>query len=203
MLISGAYSDLTIKVGSETFNVHKAVLRVRTKFFEMATREGGFLESKNNTVIIEEHSAHAVWRFLTYCYTGDYRNDKYEGISEDDDEMYVQHARVHALADMLDIPDLKLFATEKLKIQLKSWVTISFIHCVQEIYTMTNAPDLGLRDALLSAADTNIHILLGTPFFQEELQGYGEFLVALLVKIRLRISSSVVSKSQLKGGRLY
>jgi hypothetical protein len=79
---SGTYSDLTVKAGPATFKVHKAILGVRTKFFEMATREGGFLESKDNIVTIEEHSAHAVWRFLTYCYTGDYRNAKNEEIAE-------------------------------------------------------------------------------------------------------------------------
>ncbi|CCX11546.1 Similar to hypothetical protein MYCTH_2306100 [Myceliophthora thermophila ATCC 42464]; acc. no. XP_003663875 [Pyronema omphalodes CBS 100304] len=67
------HSDLTIKVGSADFFAHHAILKPRTPFFERATKkESGFVESKDGVVMIEDHSTHAVWRFLMYCYTGDY-----------------------------------------------------------------------------------------------------------------------------------
>ena len=70
---SGSYSDLTVVAGGARFNVHRIILGLRTPFFENATKEeNGFLESKDKVVTIGDHSAHAVWRFLKYCYTGDY-----------------------------------------------------------------------------------------------------------------------------------
>jgi hypothetical protein len=69
---SRKHSDLTITVGNTEFSAHQNILCLRTPFFEKATQEGGFAESKDRTVTINEHSAHAVWRVLKYCYTGDY-----------------------------------------------------------------------------------------------------------------------------------
>jgi hypothetical protein len=65
------FSDLTIKVGTTTFKVHKAILALHTSFLTDAIKESGCQESKDNTVTIK-YSAHAVWRLLMYCYTGDY-----------------------------------------------------------------------------------------------------------------------------------
>jgi hypothetical protein len=57
---------------------------VRTQFFAAATKpESGFAESKDRLVTINEHSAHAVWRLLKYCYCGDYSEESglVEGLS--------------------------------------------------------------------------------------------------------------------------
>ena len=45
------------------FNAHQNTLSLHTSF--------GFSESKGKVVTIGDHSAHAIWRFLKYCYTGD------------------------------------------------------------------------------------------------------------------------------------
>ena len=70
---SDSYSDLTIVAGNARFNAHQTILTLRTSFFETATKEeNGFSESKDKVVTIRDHSSHAVWRVLKYCYTGDY-----------------------------------------------------------------------------------------------------------------------------------
>lgn len=69
------HSDLTVKVGTATFKVHKVILAAHTKLFTKATQNGRFLASKDNDVSIEEHSEHAVWRMLQYCYTGKYSKE--------------------------------------------------------------------------------------------------------------------------------
>jgi hypothetical protein len=74
---------LTVKAGTTTFKVHKAILNVHTSFFTNATKEGGFLELKDNTVTIEEPTAHAVWRLLMYCYTGNYHEDNNADITDE------------------------------------------------------------------------------------------------------------------------
>jgi hypothetical protein len=77
---SDLHSDLTIKVKNSAFKAHKAILAIRTQFFTMATKEHGFAESKDNIVTLEDHSAYAVWRFLTYCYTGNYEESQNKDI---------------------------------------------------------------------------------------------------------------------------
>ncbi|KAI5794059.1 hypothetical protein FPQ18DRAFT_401522 [Pyronema domesticum] len=116
------FANLTVKAGTTTFKVHKAVLNVHTSFFTNATKEGGFLESKDNTVTIEEHSAHSVWRFLMYCYTGDYREGNNADITDEVpvNDRYLKHIRVHALADMLNIDCLKILAAEKLWLKVRN-----------------------------------------------------------------------------------
>jgi hypothetical protein len=65
-----------IAVGNTKFHAHQNILKLRTSFFEKATDEAtGFAESKDNTVTIEDHSTHAVWRILKYCYTGNYSDE--------------------------------------------------------------------------------------------------------------------------------
>ena len=73
LLDSSSYSDLTIVARNARFNAHQTILTLRTSFFETATKEeNGFSESKDKVVTIRDHSAHAIWRVLKYCYTGDY-----------------------------------------------------------------------------------------------------------------------------------
>jgi len=68
-----AHSDIVVAAGSFAFDAHRAILGLRTSFFTNATNpSSGFSEAEQNVVRIEEHSCHAVWRFLIYCYTGDY-----------------------------------------------------------------------------------------------------------------------------------
>ena len=76
---SDRYSDLTIVAGNTKFNAHQAILTLRTSFFETTTKEeNGFSESKDKVVTIRDHSVHAVWRVLKYCYTGDYSDEPNE-----------------------------------------------------------------------------------------------------------------------------
>jgi hypothetical protein len=82
LLNSEIHSDLTIKVGNSTFKAHKNILALRTDFFTTATKEGRFAESKDNTVTLQEHSANAVWRFLTYCYSGQYLDTANKDLGE-------------------------------------------------------------------------------------------------------------------------
>ena len=92
---SNCYSDLAVVAGDARFNVHQIILRLRTPFFENATKEeNGFLESKDKVVTIGDHSAHAVWRFLKYCYTGDYSDASNEvALGEGLDPAIVVRAR--------------------------------------------------------------------------------------------------------------
>lgn len=94
---------------------------------------------------------------------------------------------------MLDVPNLKIIAAEKLETAFQVWDTGPFIQCFKEIYATTNTRDAGIRNVLLCAAAKNIHSLLGMQTFQNEFEGYGEFLAALLMKIKPQINSNTVT----------
>ena len=95
LLDSDSYSDLTIVAGNARFNAHQAILMLCTSFFETATKEeNGFSESKDKVVTIRDHSSHAIWRVLKYCYTGDYSDVSYDqGLGEGLDPATVVRAR--------------------------------------------------------------------------------------------------------------
>ncbi|KAF8541482.1 hypothetical protein BDD12DRAFT_878711 [Trichophaea hybrida] len=183
---SGTHSDLTIVAGNTAqFHVHKALIGLRTSFFTNATKpENGFSEAKDNVVTIQEHSAHAVWRFLTYCYSGDYKDGNNTELSEEDDHPSLKHPRVYALADMLDIPDLKDLITKKLQIQLNNWVAADFPVMVREIYSTTNKQDKEIRNVLVTTAKEHIDKLLKLKEFKEVAEEFGEFSTALLAVVR-------------------
>jgi len=180
---SGKHSDLTVTVGNTEFSVHQNILCLRTSFFEKATQEGKFAESKDRTVTINEHSAHAVWRFLKYCYTGDYSTSSNNlALGEDDDLGSLKHPRVYALADMLDVPDLKRLAKEKLEAQLeKEFVAADFYGTVKETYATTNARDEDFRNVLVEVTKKNLTSLKESREFREVMREFGEFSAQLVM----------------------
>ncbi|KAF8541479.1 BTB/POZ protein [Trichophaea hybrida] len=137
---SDTYTDLTIVVGATKFHVHQNLLKIRTPFFANATKPGGFSEANDNTVTIEEHSAHSVWRLLKYCYTGDYPEASNElALGEEDDPSNMKHLRVYTLADMLDVPGLKAIAAKNIETGLSTnWSAAEFPKIVSEVYSTTN-----------------------------------------------------------------
>ncbi|KAI5819014.1 BTB/POZ protein [Pyronema omphalodes] len=191
LLNSDLHSDLTIKVGNSTFKAHKAILAVRTQFLTMATQEHGFIESQDNTVTLEDQSAHAVWRFLAYCYTGNYEESQNKDIEGDDDGVYLMHTRVHALADMFGVPQLKVLAAQKLKRQFEEWAPDDFIECVKETYTTTYHKDRKIRNVLVDAAYNHSDELIKHEKFCKETETLGEFLMALVSKFATEESCGI------------
>ncbi|KAF8541486.1 BTB/POZ protein [Trichophaea hybrida] len=168
---SPTHSDLTVVVDSTRFNVHKVILGLRTSFFTNATRHG-FSEANDNVVTIREHSVEAVQSFLKYCYTGDYEGKD------------ISHVQVHALADMLDVPNLKLIAMEKLKSQFEDhWVAASFSEIIKETYSMTNVRDKEIRDLIVTTAAKHLDELRKLEEFKELLGEIGEFSGGLVMSM--------------------
>jgi hypothetical protein len=86
------------------------------------------------------------------------------------------HMHVYALADMLDVPDLKLAAMKKLQSQLeKNWVAESFSEIVKEVYSTTNTRDKEIRDLVISSALAHLVELCQVEGFKEVLNEFGEF----------------------------
>jgi hypothetical protein len=170
-----SHSDLTVVVGGCCFHAHKAILYLRTNFFTNATSlSSGFTESKENVVTIQEHSAHAVWRFLRYCYTGDYPD--VSTLDETDDPAPLKHTRVYALADMLGVPSLKSVATAKLKAKLDNdIVSADFHETVRDAYSSTYPGDKELRNVLVHATRKHLAKLVSNEEFRKVLLELAEF----------------------------
>jgi hypothetical protein len=175
-------------VGSNSFHAHKAILSLRTPFFTNATKpSSGFSESHENVVTIEEHSAHAVWRFLKYCYTGDYPEESAAGAltdEEEDDPSPLKHTRVYALADMLDVPSLKSVATQKLKAKLDNDVVSADFHeTVRDAYSSTYPGDKELRNVLVHATKKHLSELVLNEEFKKVLLELAEFSGQLVLEM--------------------
>ncbi|KAF8251769.1 hypothetical protein K440DRAFT_43697 [Wilcoxina mikolae CBS 423.85] len=102
---------------------------------------------------------------------------------------------------MLDTPDLKDLATEKLQIQLKNWVAADFPAMVKEIYSTTNKQDKKIRNVLVTAAKEHIGKLLELEEFKEVAEEFGEFSAALLGAVMWYIVSRAASSCRRNGAR--
>jgi hypothetical protein len=100
----------------------------------------------------------------------------------EDDLGALKHCRVHALADMLEIPALKAIAAAKLDIKLSTdWVTADFPGIVKEVYSMTNTRDHEVRNVLIRATRIHLNELLEVQEFKDVMFEFGEFSGGLVV----------------------
>ncbi|KAL6703611.1 hypothetical protein ACN47E_009471 [Coniothyrium glycines] len=70
-LASGAYSDLTITCGDDSYTVHKVVVCERAGFFARALKFGG-QETKDSKIDLPEDEPDMVKLLIGYLYTGEY-----------------------------------------------------------------------------------------------------------------------------------
>ncbi|CCX11542.1 Similar to BTB/POZ domain protein [Aspergillus clavatus NRRL 1]; acc. no. XP_001267759 [Pyronema omphalodes CBS 100304] len=127
--------NIIIKTKDTEFYAHRRVLKLRTSFFEDKIKVMQIKEDKLVTVTMDEAAdggyyctTHAVWRFLNWCYTGDYSGQSQKiGLNHDDHLGALRHCEVYHLAAKFDIPDLKNLAVTKLATHLSSkWVASEF-----------------------------------------------------------------------------
>ncbi|KAF8541485.1 BTB/POZ protein [Trichophaea hybrida] len=179
---SPTHSDLTVVVDATRFHVHKVILGLRTSFFTNATKNG-FSEAQDNIVTIREHSIEAVRAFLKYCYTGDYSDSDVIHGTATGCNTAISHLHVYALADMLDVPDLKVLATKKLQTELeKEWSNLADI--LKEAYSITNSRDKEIRDLLVASAVKHLDELLKKEDFTGALNEVAEFSGTLVIAMK-------------------
>ncbi|GME32691.1 uncharacterized protein K452DRAFT_358373 [Neofusicoccum parvum] len=70
-LRSGQYSDLVIRCGDRTWNVHKVVVCSQCEFLQN-TCSKGFQEEKSGIIELNHDPADAVDAMLEWAYSGDY-----------------------------------------------------------------------------------------------------------------------------------
>jgi len=95
----------------------------------------------------------------------------------------MHHLHVYALADMLDVPDLKVLITKKLQAQLeKEWSNLAEV--LKEAYSITNTRDKEIRDVLVALAVENLDELLKKEDFTGALHEVAEFSGALVIAMK-------------------
>ncbi|KAF8251767.1 hypothetical protein K440DRAFT_43594 [Wilcoxina mikolae CBS 423.85] len=186
LLNSSTHSDITIIVKSATFRAHKAILEIRTSFFTTATlTENGFVDLQEQTVTLQEHSPYAVWRFLTYCYTGNYSAESDCPVipsAEDDGHTHLVHPRVYALADMLGVESLKTLAVKQLQKQLEGQQikAEAYPSIIMEIYSTTSTQNKDIRDAIIQATKVHVKALEKDEDFKVVISEYPDFAIGLM-----------------------
>jgi hypothetical protein len=100
----------------------------------------------------------------------------------------MNHLHVYALADMLDVPDLKALVTKKLQAQLeKQWSNLAEV--LKEAYSITNTRDKEIRDVLVALAVENLDELLKKEDFTGALHEVAEFSGALVIAMKATLKS--------------
>ncbi|KAI0995926.1 hypothetical protein K3495_g12255 [Podosphaera aphanis] len=147
------YSDVTIQISDVIFFAHRNVICSQSKYFEAALQEGSqqFLEAGTRSIVFKEGSGAAYWRVLEYLYTGDYSDSLSTAQFIEDPEL-IKDVRVHALADMFLIDDLKELAETKLEKKLQNRQADAYtivVDCAREIYENTQKSDYKIRNMVV------------------------------------------------------
>ncbi|KAK5677934.1 hypothetical protein LTS10_009817 [Elasticomyces elasticus] len=158
LLESGNFSDLTIKAGTCTWAVHKAIICSQSDFFLKACT-GRFQEATSNTICLDGDDNDAVDAMINFFY----RRTYCEPTDTSDDEVAsgVLHIAVFAIADKYDIADLMALSVDKFKPYAQGeWRETSFSKYVSRIYT--DGPDKSpLKPIMLGVAANHFEELYG------------------------------------------
>ncbi|KAF2134922.1 hypothetical protein P153DRAFT_329795 [Dothidotthia symphoricarpi CBS 119687] len=72
LLKSGAYSDLTVTCGDDSYKVHRVIVCERADFFARAIKFGGQKEAENRTIDLPEDDPDVIKLLIQYLYEGEY-----------------------------------------------------------------------------------------------------------------------------------
>jgi hypothetical protein len=91
---AGELCDFTIHVADSTWEVHKALLCVRSKYFERLFKGGDYKEALENKIELKEDEVEVVEAMIEVFYQGDY---SYKQDEVPNDSALVFHAKVSGL----------------------------------------------------------------------------------------------------------
>ncbi|KAL8645535.1 MAG: hypothetical protein Q9210_006657, partial [Variospora velana] len=189
--------DLKIICGTESFNVHKAVICPQSKFFAAAV-EAGFKdqESISGTVSLVEEDPQIIQRLMSFFYTGDYGDlpsiqpsfffvHEYCDAGTDDrrQESLILHCAMYACADRYSVADLKTQAEGKFQALVVSfWPLKELPTLIADVYTSTPSNDRGLRDSIVRICSKHINEIVAGPSWQHivKIEAAGQLALDLL-----------------------
>jgi hypothetical protein len=172
---NGAYSDLKIVCGSDTYLVHKALICPQSDFFRAACRPDMFQEGSTNVVNITASSGRrridkthitsetfdwdldvetttSVKRMIHYFYHHDYQDQHTtlrNGV-EMHESLFDEHSRMYAMGEKYGIPGLKAVDLRKVgQLGGKAVRTPSIIRATVIAFNSTPDSDQSLRMEVL------------------------------------------------------
>ncbi|KAL9021688.1 MAG: hypothetical protein Q9185_001052 [Variospora sp. 1 TL-2023] len=171
--------DLKIMCGTESFNVHKAVICPQSKFFATAV-EAGFKESISGIVSLVKEDPQTIQRLMSFFYTGDYGDlasvppsfffvHEYCDAGTDDrrQERLILHCAMYACADRYSVAHLKVQAKGKFQaLVVLSWPLKDLPTLIADVYTSTPSHDRGLRDSMVRICADHINEIIAGPSWQ-------------------------------------
>ncbi|KAI4639934.1 hypothetical protein J4E93_008733 [Alternaria ventricosa] len=178
-LESGAYSDLTITSGSDTFNVHKVIVCGRAEFFARTLK---FAES--DIIDLPEDESAIVKLLVQYLYEGEYEpflpdtgstlnlssvkfnceecNPSVPSLPllNGKVDQLLLHAKMYEYADKYDVVGLKDLAIEKFSRSCKHfWDKDQFSVAAHHVFSTTVDTDKGLRDIVSATISAHMGLV--------------------------------------------
>ncbi|KAF2181007.1 hypothetical protein K469DRAFT_455004, partial [Zopfia rhizophila CBS 207.26] len=103
-------SNLIVTCGTQTWNVHRAIVCARSRWFEKACC-GEFEESHSRNISIKGQEPHAIERMLKFMYIlGTY---PFLDCNISGGDSFSFNIEVYELADYFDVPSLRTLAMKK------------------------------------------------------------------------------------------
>ncbi|KAI5309742.1 hypothetical protein KEM55_002516 [Ascosphaera atra] len=139
------FSDLTIEVEEEKFEVHKIVMCSASSVMAAALTKNNFEEANTGVFRIREFDADTVGRMIDYIYRGNYvfqTSEKTDStcipkpLPSSEGERLLEHTRVNAIADFYDILGLRQLSRSYISPVLKQhWDPDHFSEFLRLCYT--------------------------------------------------------------------
>ncbi|QDS69507.1 hypothetical protein FKW77_007021 [Venturia effusa] len=165
MLVSGEYSDLTIKCQGSAYQVHKVI------------------EGKTGIIDLSVDDPDAVKAMLLFLYKSNYKEmvkNKDEEPEEDLADSWLLHAKTYVLADKYDIAPLKNFTLKQFEHdgedEYETWNPTDFAVAIEYIYEHTLPGNRAREIAVLTTLpkmDKLLHAVNGP--FSKMMTKVGEF----------------------------
>ncbi|KAK5709696.1 hypothetical protein LTR17_019572 [Elasticomyces elasticus] len=142
---SKKFSDLKVRLGDRTWDVHKVAVCMRSSFFE----------AKENVVTLHEDQAEVIDQMIRYMYKNDYKDD------ESDMDPRVFNVRMVAVAEKYFVDNLAELAISKLAEQVSEGMSSSgWADAIEVAYATTTDSNHGLRDILFDFVINRVGNLL-------------------------------------------
>ncbi|TGO39744.1 hypothetical protein BHYA_0048g00090 [Botrytis hyacinthi] len=226
---TGKYADMKIRCEEKVFDVHRAVVCIRSPVIAAAMDDDRWEEAAKGEYHMSDEELPIVEAMINYLYRGSYDDQVTLGSEASDDVSQVEpppsppkqvtetisqvapltkpssllfNAKVYIIADKYMIPALKSLAHEKFtKSLLEHWNTPEFTAGAKFLWKNTPGSDVLLRRVLVTTAATCINVLLDRGEFVEFLTEYGDFAVGVMKKMNRRDDSAVIASDIGQGAK--